>query len=250
MQQDGMQLLKYILKEKGIVIRERTPIEIMLYSLFLYLCKFSLRDVAMAIRIFVKRSRTAIWKWLQKFGGVVKECIADKMPDIVVIDETMLQIGDMRFWFWFVIEPESRKIIYFMISRGRTNLACRKLILKLWEKYGKLPLVAITDGGPWYLILERYGIAHEVVSGGLRNYVERIIETVKDRTGIFDHYFPNKRWKLQHVEIWMSLYVFYYNWIRSHQSLSDNSPVFFAKGLRIDNEYERFIIALQEVLQC
>jgi len=88
MQEDGVQLLKYLLKEKSIVIRERTPIEIMLYSVFLYLCKFSLRDVVMAIRIFIKRSRIAIWKWIQKFGGLVKEHIADEMPDIVVIDET------------------------------------------------------------------------------------------------------------------------------------------------------------------
>ncbi|HEC76750.1 MAG TPA: hypothetical protein ENI33_05790, partial [Thermoplasmatales archaeon] len=68
---DGMQLLKYLLKEKCIVIRERTPVEIILYSVFLYLCRLSLRDVAMAIRIFIKRSRTAIWKWLQKFGSIL-----------------------------------------------------------------------------------------------------------------------------------------------------------------------------------
>ena len=57
---DGVQLLKYLLREKLIVIRERTPLEIILYSVFLYLCRLSLRDVAMAIRIFVKRSRTAM----------------------------------------------------------------------------------------------------------------------------------------------------------------------------------------------
>jgi len=95
---DGVQLLKYLLKEKSIVIRERTPVEIILYSVFLYLCRMSLRDVAMAIRVFVKRSRTAIWKWLQKFGSILENKIADKMPDVVVIDETSLQIGDMNFW--------------------------------------------------------------------------------------------------------------------------------------------------------
>ena len=55
-----MQLLKCMLKEKFFVIRERTPVEIVLYSVFLYLCRLSLRGVAMAIRMFVKRSRTAI----------------------------------------------------------------------------------------------------------------------------------------------------------------------------------------------
>lgn len=104
-----MQLLKYLLKEKGIVIRERTPITIILYSVFLYLCRFSLRDVMVTIRIYIKRSRTAIWKWVQKFGKRLK--------------------------------------------------------------YGKLPKT------------------NEIVSGGFRNYIERVIETVKDRTRIMDHYF-------------------------------------------------------------
>ena len=247
---DGVQLLKYLLKEKSIVIRERTPVEIMLYSVFLYLCKFSLRDVVMAIRIFIKRSRTAIWTWLQKFGNILEGHIADKMPDVVIIDETSLKIGDMNFWFWFVIHPETRKIVFFMISRSRTNIACKKLIRKMWEMYGRLPSVAITDGGSWYLILRRYGIYHEIVSGGIRNYIERLIETIKDRTKVFDHYFPSKRWKIRHVDLWFSIYIFYYNWIRSHQSLSNNSPVFYDRGVEIDNEYERFILALLEVLQC
>jgi len=101
----------------------------------------------MAIRIFVKRSKTAIWKWLQKFGGMLENKIADKMPDIVVIDETSLKIGDMNFWFWFVIDPENRKVVFFMISRSRTNIACKNLIHKMWKMYGKLPSIAITDGG-------------------------------------------------------------------------------------------------------
>ena len=54
----------------------------------------------------------------------------------------------------------------------------------MWKMYGKLPSIAITDGGPWYLILKRYGIEHEIVSGGIRNYVERVIETIKDRTRV------------------------------------------------------------------
>jgi len=247
---DGVQLLKYLLKEKSIVVRERTPIEIMLYGIFLYLCKFSLRDVVMAIRIFIKRSRTAIWKWVQKFGNIIKEHIADEISDIVVIDETMLQIGDTKFWFWFVLDPENRKIIFFMISRSRTDSACQKLIYKMWKMYGKLPSIALTDGGAWYLILRRYGIQHEVISGGIRNYIERVIETIKDRTRIFDHYFPSKRWEIKHVKSWLSLYIFYYNWIRSHLSLSNNSPIFHSRKIKIDNEYKRFVLALQEVLQC
>ena len=78
----------------------------------------------------------------------MKESIADEMPDVVIIDETSFKIGDMKFWFWFVLDPESRKIIYFMISRSRTNLACIRLIHRLLDKYGRLPSIAIIDGDP------------------------------------------------------------------------------------------------------
>jgi len=97
--------------------------------------------------------------------------------------------------------------------------------------YGKLPSVAVTDGGPWYLILKRYDIHHEIVSGGIRNYVERVIETIKDRTRVFDNYFPSKRWNMGHIHRWFSLYIFYYNWVWSHQNLSNNSSVFHGRNI-------------------
>ena len=115
--------------------------------------------------------------------------------------------------------------------------------------YGYLPSVAITDGGSWYLVLRRYGIEHKVVSGGIRNYVERLIETVKDRTRVFDNYFPSKRWNIEHVYRWLNLYAFYYNWIRGHMTLYGLSPVFYERGVDIKNEFERFTIALREVLR-
>ena len=64
----------------------------------------------------------------------------------------------------------------------------------------------------------------ELFSGGIRNYVERVIETINDETRVFDNYFPSRRWKIRRVYLWFSIYIFYYNWIRSHQSLFNNSP--------------------------
>jgi len=60
---------------------------------------------------------------------------------------------------------------------------------------------------------------HEIISGDIRNYVEGIIETIT----IFQAR----------------------DWIWGHQGLSNNSPVFYCRGITMDNEYERFIVALQ-----
>jgi len=48
---------------------------------------------------------TRIW-------SILENKIADKMPNIVVIDQTSIQIGNMNFWFWFVIDTEARKIVF------------------------------------------------------------------------------------------------------------------------------------------
>lgn len=99
-------------------------------------------------------------------------------------------------------------------------------------------------------LLSRMGIDHEVVSGDIRNYVE-LVGTVKNRTRLFDHYFPSRHGlDLGHVERWMTLFIFYYNRIRSHLSLNDNSPVLAGRGIDIGTEYERLLYVLATEVLC
>jgi len=250
MEWDGIEIVKRLLKEKHIVIRERTPIETQLYAVFLYLGGLSLKGVKTRL-LGIKRSRTAIRTWIQKFGGLIKGKISDALPEVVIADETLLQVKDMELWFWYVIDPKTRKLLHFMISWNRTNHACRKLFRELEAIYGKNPQLVITDGGPWYYILPRMGIPHERVSGGIRSYIERFIETIKDRTRMFDNYFPSETpWVAGHVHKWMILYAFYYNWIRSHLTFGDNSPILAEQGIVIPTEFERFLYVLQKEVLC
>ena len=38
-------------------------------------------------------------------------------------------------------------------------------------------------------------------------------------------------WVEGHVKRWMDLYLFYYNWVRSHMTFHDNSPILARKGI-------------------
>jgi len=250
MEWDGIEDIKRLLKEKHIVQRERTPIDIILYAVFLYLGGLSLKGVKTRL-IGITRSRTAIWKWVQKFGNAVKGKLADNLPSVIIADETMLQVKDMHLWFWYAIDPETRKIVHWKITWNRTNTVCKKFFQEIEQIYGKKADLVVTDGGPWYKILPRIGWSHETISGGIRSYVERMIETVKDRTRLFDNYFPSKHtWVAGHVKRWMDLFLFYYNWIRSHMTFQYNSPILAKRGIVIVSEYERFLYALREVVLC
>ena len=250
MKWDGIEEVKKLLKEKHIVIRERTPVETILYAVFLYLGGLSLKGVKTRL-LGITRSRTAVWKWIQKFSILLSDRITDDLPRVIIVDETNLQVKDMNLWFWYAIDPETRKIVYYKITWNRTSPTCKKFFHGLEKQYGKQPELVITDGGKWYNILQRMGIPHEVVSGGIRSYVERVIETVKDRTRMFDNYFPSKYvWVAGHVHRWMTLFLFYYNWIRSHMTFNDNSPILAEKGIVIPSEYERLLYVLREVVLC
>ena len=191
MKWDGIEEVKRLLKEKHIVLRERTPIEIILYAVFLYLGGLSLKGVKTRL-LGINRSRTAVWKWIQKFSILLRGRIADDLPKVIIVDETNLQVKDMNLWFWYALDPETRKIVYYKITWNRTSPTCKKFFQELEKQYGKRPELIVTDGGKWYNILKRMKIPHEVVSRGIRSYVEGVIETVKDRTRMFDNYFPSQ----------------------------------------------------------
>lgn len=54
-----------------------------------------------------------------------------------------------------------------------------------------LYLVFVTDGGPWYRWpAQGLELMHVVLVGGIRSYIERLFETVKDRMRAFDCFFP------------------------------------------------------------
>jgi transposase-like protein len=68
----------------------------------------------------------------------------------------------MNFWFWYAIDPVTRKIVFYKISWNRTILTCKKFFQDLEKCYGKKPKLVVTDGGTRYKILPRIGFCHEI----------------------------------------------------------------------------------------
>lgn len=227
------------LKGQGIIQRERTPIELIAYGLYLHVMMLSFRKTSRALEMIESYvSHVAVWKWVQKFGREFGEQVFLKhMPDVlvVVVDETEIKIHDKQVYLWAAICPETWKIAYLMLSYDRSNFTTYLFFKRLISLHDKKPKLVITDGGPWYYWpLKRLGISHEVMSGGVRSYVESFFAIVKDRTRVFDHYFPCKCEKIpEHVYNWLYLFVFYHN-------------ACFQKGRRCD--FEIFVESINEVI--
>ena len=131
-----------------------------------------------------------------------------------LIDETMLQIGSTEAWLWVAIEPIHKQILGVYVSRHRNMIVAEAFLRSLVRIYGKHTVYS--DGGRWYPeACISLGLKHRLHSSYEKSIVERTIEYLKDRTEIFDDYFPCIRrtglCNLQHVYKWLILFVLMHN---------------------------------------
>src|SRR5206468_10100998 len=114
-----------------------------------------------------------------------------KVSEFIIVDETLLKVGENYVWLWIAIEPIDKIIVLgIRISIERSMLEAEQFIQKLRIEYGKHP-VYTDGGGTWYpqacklLILEHH--LHSSFEKSI--IIERTIQYVKDRTECFDDYF-------------------------------------------------------------
>jgi putative transposase len=128
--------------------RNRTSTCVIMYSLYLYLLDFSLRNTFKALTIFKdkKRSYMSVWNWIQRFAEY--PIYKTKRVSAFRIDETVIQIENQHFWLWICIEPIDKSVFGIYISEERNMLVAERFIRSLVSKYGKHTVY--TDGGTWY----------------------------------------------------------------------------------------------------
>ena len=107
-------------------IRNRTSTVIVMYSLYLYFLRLSLRNTSKTLVIFKdkKRSYVSVWNWIQRFGS--SQIYKRKRVAAFIIDETVIQIGNQHFWLWFCIEPIYSSVLGIYISQERNMLVADK----------------------------------------------------------------------------------------------------------------------------
>ena len=124
---------------------------------------------------------------------------------MTVVDETLIKVGGSYStgsgWRW----AERQEAPAMALTQTRNALIARSILKELKRRYGRVKVVG--DAGRWYpWAAKTLELEHEILSGGVRSYVERIIETIKDRIRVFDKYFPCRCSKPVHVSNFLRLY--------------------------------------------
>ena len=138
--------------------RWRTPPEIIMYSLNLYLgFRMSLRDAkgAPSRRVGFERSHEAVRQWVHRANRAARRYFQRplKRASHIVLDESRVRVGGEWVWLWVAPgPPEARGAPGVYLSKTRNGLIARSFMKKLMGKYGG-DVVFVTDGGKWYSCL-------------------------------------------------------------------------------------------------
>jgi len=218
------------------MLRERTPLSLMLYGVYVYLSSNSLRRASRILEPLVERSHEAIRQWVHRLAPVCDRFdVERKMVRIIFVDETMIRIRGREAWVWVAYEPRLKMFLAFHVSYNQSILDAYLLMKELRSRYGRKPVW--TDEGAWYPEACRWArLEHHVYGTEWKNLIERMNQALKDRLENFDDLFPCLREDCdhEHVSNWVSVFRFFHNLIREED---DRQP-----------EYQRFIQSLSEAL--
>ena len=175
-------------------------------------------------------SSSTIYDWICRFTEEANRKTRDNKPNVGYVwlaDETMLDIGGHKVWFWDLIDIKTRFLLASHMSFNRTTRHAQSLVEKAVVKAGKSPKVIITDQLSAYLDgieLALGGDTQHVQSRGFAikpntNIIERFHGILKSRTKVMRG-LKTPETALLFLDGWLA----YYNFFRPHESLGNKTP--------------------------
>ena len=160
-----------------------------MFSLYLYFCGLSLRNTFKALIIFKDQKEVTFLYGIGFRFGSYQIYNKRKRVSAFIIDETVIQVGNQKYWLWFCIEPINSSVLGIYISEDRNMIVAEKFIRSLVSKYGEHTVY--TDGGTWYPQACTFlHLKHYLHSPFEKSLMERVNQYFNDRTESFDDYYP------------------------------------------------------------
>jgi transposase-like protein len=178
----------------------------------------------------IDMSESGIYNWVIRFAREAVERARDFKPNIGdtwVADETMIDVGGRKVWYWDIIDADSRFLLASRISLTRTTKDAALLMHKAATRAGKTPKRVVTDKLNVYLdgVELTFGAdakhvqSAPFVTEDSTNLIERFHGTLKDRTDVIRG-FKN----LETAQLLTDAWLVYYNFMKEHTSLNDRPP--------------------------
>lgn len=179
-----------------------------------------------------------IWRWVQKYSKRAIDYLYQfqvKTSGIWIVDETQIKINGKPYWFWDVIDQDTRFLVGTHLSKDRTVRDATVLFKKCKYKVKEKPRMIFSDKMLSYprainrVFYSRYAdrrTEHIQVKGLTKSVEQNIIErfhgSIKQRYKVMRGLKTTKSAKII-LEGWSTIH---YNFFKPHESIGDVPPVF------------------------
>lgn len=225
----------------------RYPVHTIVTALCMfYLGKDSYRNISLILQtVFnIRVSHTTISNWSKNFAPLFDNMRLELLPMLNLnsdewhADETVVKINGNKYYLWFVIDSETRFVVGYHLSPHRDSPQAFSVLAG-----------AKRVGTPSAIVSDRYA-AYKVPVKSIFEDVRHIrVESFKDdiSNNLIECF--NKQFKawyktkqgfcsFQSANNLISLFVFFFNFVRPHSALNGLTPAQVA-GLRLSNKQKR-----------
>lgn len=218
--------------EKDTLEGRQIPVNEMGVALSLFYDGLSVTEISQQLvsifRDFVNPS--TIYRWIMEYSQEAIELLERykaKLSDTWVVDETVIGIAGENYWYWDVIDEETRFLIDTHLSKSRTIPDVVTLFERCNKRTETIPRFIISDKLAAYIDgIERvFGAdAKHIQSQGMTsniniNLIERFHGTLKQRIKVMRDLKTKES-----AQIILDGFVIHYNSFRPHMSLNDKTP--------------------------
>jgi transposase-like protein len=174
------------------------------------------------------KSVSTIHRWIVKLNNLLSETLEEIRPELGdkwLGDETIVKIDGKEKYLWNIMDCDTRYYIVSVVTQGRSAKDALTVIKEAIQKAGKAPKQFVTDGLKSYAKalskLQCTDIEH-ISNVGLRskennNRIEKLHGTIKS-------WIKAHRIIRSQPQILIDGYRLYYNFIRPHLALDNETP--------------------------
>lgn len=226
--------------------RMKYPVQVVIMALSMfYLGKNSFRNIALILRLVmnIKVSHTTISNWCHKFAPMFENMSLELLPmlnfnsDEWHTDETVVKINGVKHYIWFIIDSETRFILGFHLTPHRDSPQAFTLLNSV--KHLGSPGAIVSDRYAAYKVPVKsiMDVKHIRVESFKDDISNNLIESFNNR---FKAWYKTKRGfnSFEAANNLISIFVFFFNFVRPHQGLNDLTPAQVA-GLSLSEKQKR-----------
>ncbi len=221
--------------------RMKYPKELIVGALTYYYNGMSSWNIAQTFNDMknVDLPQSTIWRWIIKYSNIVNNYVLFFEPhlsDVWVADETVVNVMGEQYWFWDIIDTNTRFLIASHLSKTRTMKDAIELFSMAKNRSKIRPRAIITDkltiyhgafNSVFYSHFKERRVEH-LTSQGFRspintNLIERFHGTVKQRYKVM-----RDLKDLYSASVLLDGFVTHYNFFLEHSYLGYTTPAIIA----------------------